>query len=94
MKLLPTRIPGVLLFEPRVFRDDRGHFLETWSKAKYAAQGLGVGFVQDNVSTSIKDVLRGLHYQHPVAQGKLVSVLRGEVFDVAVDIREGSPTFG
>lgn len=94
MNVLPTRLPGVLLIEPRIFRDDRGYFFETWSRARYQALGLPADFVQDNLSYSRKGVLRGLHYQYPTAQGKFVSVLRGEVFDVAVDIRRGSPTFG
>ena len=94
MNVKPTRLPGVLLIEPRVFRDDRGYFFETWSRARYAEAGLPADFVQDNLSVSRAGVLRGLHYQHPTAQGKLVGVLRGEVFDVAVDIRAGSPTFG
>lgn len=94
MNLLPTRLPGVLLIEPRIFRDDRGYFLETWSRQRYAEAGLPRDFVQDNLSYSRKGVLRGLHYQHPTEQGKFVTVLRGEVFDVAVDIRRGSPTFG
>ena len=87
-------LPGVILIEPRVFRDDRGYFLETWSRQRYQEAGLPADFVQDNLSYSKAGVLRGLHYQHPTAQGKFVSVLRGEVFDVAVDIRRGSPTFG
>jgi dTDP-4-dehydrorhamnose 3,5-epimerase len=94
MNVQPTRLPGVLLIEPRIFRDDRGYFLETWSRAKSGPAGLPVDFVQDNLSSSKAGVLRGLHYQHPTAQGKFVSVLRGEVFDVVVDIRVGSPTFG
>ncbi len=94
MKLVPTRLPGVMIIEPRVFRDPRGYFLETWNQAAYAAEGLTASFVQDNLSYSHRGVLRGLHYQHPEAQGKLVYVLEGEVFDVAVDIRPGSPTFG
>ena len=94
MKLLETALPGVLIVEPRVFRDDRGFFLETFNIARYAEAGLPATFVQDNVSMSRRGVLRGLHYQHPTGQGKLVSVLRGEVYDVAVDIRRGSPTFG
>jgi dTDP-4-dehydrorhamnose 3,5-epimerase len=94
MNAIPTKLPGVVILEPRIFRDDRGYFYETWSRQRYADAGLPADFVQDNVSYSIHGVLRGLHYQHPTAQGKLVSVLRGEVFDVAVDIRQGSPTFG
>ena len=94
MNVIETKLPGVLIVEPRVFRDDRGYFLETWSSAKYGPAGLPTRFEQDNLSCSAVGVLRGLHYQFPTAQGKLVSVIRGEVFDVAVDIRVGSPTFG
>jgi dTDP-4-dehydrorhamnose 3,5-epimerase len=94
MKVITTAIPGVVVLEPKVFGDDRGYFLETWNQAKYAAAGIPAVFVQDNISFSRKGVLRGLHYQNPNAQGKLVQVLSGEVFDVAVDIRVGSPTFG
>ncbi len=94
LTITQTALPGVLLIEPRIFRDARGHFLETWSRARYAAAGLDVGFVQDNLSYSTRGVLRGLHYQHPAGLGKLVGVARGAVFDVAVDIRRGSPTFG
>jgi dTDP-4-dehydrorhamnose 3,5-epimerase len=86
-------LPEVLLLEPRVFVDARGHFVETWQRERYTALGVAGDFVQDNVSVSRGAVLRGLHFQHPQAQGKLVSVLRGRVFDVAVDIRRGSPTF-
>jgi len=89
-----TRLPGVLLLEPSVFRDGRGAFLETWHDERYTAFGISGPFVQDNVSRSVKGVLRGLHFQHPNDQGKLVQVLEGEVFDVAVDVRKGSPTFG
>jgi dTDP-4-dehydrorhamnose 3,5-epimerase len=94
MRVIPTRLPGVLIVEPRVYRDDRGYFLETWSDANYGPQGLPTRFAQDNLSCSAVGVVRGLHYQFPTAQGKLVSVVRGRVFDVAVDIRVGSPTFG
>ena len=94
MNVIPTTLPGVLIVETRTFRDDRGYFLETWSAAKYGPAGLPTRFEQDNLSCSAPGVLRGLHYQFPIPQGKLVSVLRGEVFDVAVDIRVGSPTFG
>jgi len=82
------------IFEPRIFGDDRGFFLETWNESKYAPFGLTSTFVQDNLSRSDKGVLRGLHYQNQNPQGNLVSVLEGSVFDVAVDIRSGSPTFG
>lgn len=94
MKVSQTDLPGVLLIEPDVYRDPRGHFLETWNAERYAEAGIAETFVQDNVSLSNVDVLRGLHYQYPNPQGKLVQVLQGEVFDVAVDIREGSPFFG
>lgn len=96
MKITPTAIPDVLIIEPKVFGDERGFFFESFNqKAFCEATGLDVKFVQDNHSRSAKGVLRGLHYQvHPHAQGKLVRVVRGAVFDVAVDIRQGSPTFG
>jgi dTDP-4-dehydrorhamnose 3,5-epimerase len=89
-----TELDGVRVFEPRVFAEARGWFMETWSAARYAAEGVPSEFQQDNVSYSIPGVLRGLHYQHPNGQGKLVSVLDGEIFDVAVDIRTDSPAFG
>jgi hypothetical protein len=92
MNIIPTSLPGLLILEPKLFRDDRGHFLEAWSESRFVAAGLPARFVQDNISCSEPGVLRGLHYQHPNGQGKLVSVLRGEVLDVAVDIRVGSPT--
>jgi len=94
MKLIETDLPGCLIIEPRVFGDERGFFYESWNKAKLAEVGLTVDFVQGNVSASSRGVLRGLHYQWPNPQGKLVSVLEGEVYDVAIDIRRGSPTFG
>ncbi|MBN1125592.1 MAG: dTDP-4-dehydrorhamnose 3,5-epimerase [Sedimentisphaerales bacterium] len=94
MRILQTKLPEVLLIEPTAFGDDRGFFLETWNGQRYTEAGLDVDFVQDNVSFSQKGVLRGLHFQHPQAQGKLVQVLAGDVFDVAVDIRIGSKTFG
>ena len=93
MKIIETSLPGVILIEPQVFSDARGFFLETWHQARYCELGLPATFVQDNVSYSLRGTLRGLHFQHPRAQGKLVSVLHGEVFDVVVDIRIGSPTF-
>jgi dTDP-4-dehydrorhamnose 3,5-epimerase len=93
MNVIQTKIPGVLVFEPKVFGDARGFFMESWNHERYAKAGLDVMFKQDNISKSAKGVLRGLHYQWPEPQGKLVSVLEGEVFDVAVDIRVGSPTF-
>ena len=96
MKATPTAIPEVLILEPKVFGDARGFFFESFNqKAFNEATGLDLNFVQDNHSRSAKGVLRGLHYQlSPHAQGKLVRVVRGAVFDVAVDIRQGSPTFG
>ncbi|MDH5824056.1 dTDP-4-dehydrorhamnose 3,5-epimerase [Luteimonas sp. RD2P54] len=94
MKLVETGLPGCLVIEPRVFEDARGSFHEAFNLDALAAQGLGLAFVQGNVSTSSEGVLRGLHYQWPGAQGKYVSVLQGEAWDVAVDIRRGSPTFG
>ena len=92
--IIKTGIEGVLIFEPKVFGDDRGFFMETWSRDRYREAGLDVEFVQDNISSSSRGVLRGLHYQNPQPQGKLVQVLKGEVLDVAADIRVGSPTFG
>jgi dTDP-4-dehydrorhamnose 3,5-epimerase len=86
-------LPGVLLVEPKVFGDGRGFFYESYQQRRYAEAGIPGPFVQDNVSRSARGTLRGLHFQHPRAQGKLVSVLAGAVFDVAVDIRRGSPTF-
>jgi dTDP-4-dehydrorhamnose 3,5-epimerase len=94
MNVIETDLPGVLIIEPKVFGDDRGFFMETWNKERYAEAGIPTEFVQDNISFSKKGVLRGLHFQNPNPQGKLVSVLQGEVFDVAVDIRRDSPTFG
>jgi dTDP-4-dehydrorhamnose 3,5-epimerase len=94
MNVIPTAISEVLIFEPKVFGDQRGFFLETFKADRYAALGIPGPFVQDNLSRSARGVLRGLHLQNPRAQGKLVSVLRGEVRDVAVDVRVGSPTFG
>jgi len=94
MKVTPTDIPGVLVLEPRVFADDRGYFLEAFHKRRFEEVGLNLEFVQDNHSRSRRDVVRGLHYQIEHAQGKLCRVMRGEVFDVAVDLRMGSPTFG
>lgn len=95
MNVIPTKIPDVLIIEPKVFGDDRGFFFESFNqKAFNEATGLNITFVQDNHSKSAKNVLRGLHYQVQQPQGKLVRVVQGEVFDVAVDIRQGSPTFG
>jgi dTDP-4-dehydrorhamnose 3,5-epimerase len=89
-----TDLQGVLVIEPRVFEDDRGWFMESWNRRLYEEMGVKASFVQDNLSHSRKGVLRGLHFQNPNAQGKLVSVLQGEVFDVVVDLRRTSPTFG
>ncbi|WP_319402146.1 dTDP-4-dehydrorhamnose 3,5-epimerase [uncultured Anaeromusa sp.] len=94
MKKIETDLQGVWIIEPKVFGDQRGFFYETWQQQRYANMGINGAFVQDNVSFSRKGVLRGLHYQQPHSQGKLVTVLQGEVFDVAVDIRVGSPQFG
>jgi dTDP-4-dehydrorhamnose 3,5-epimerase len=94
MNVVETGLPGVVIIEPRVFTDSRGCFMETWHQARYRELGFPTQFVQDNVSFSIRGTLRGLHFQYPKAQGKLMQVLHGEVFDVAVDIRVGSPTFG
>ena len=94
MKVTPTKLEGVLIVEPAVFGDERGYFLETYNMPRYVDAGIDGTFVQDNLSCSATGVLRGLHFQNPHPQGKLVNVLRGEVFDVAVDIRSGSPTFG
>lgn len=94
MKVTPTSIPDVLVIEPVVFSDARGFFLETWNRRKFAEAGLDADFVQDNHSCSLKNTLRGLHYQLQNTQGKLVRVNLGTVFDVAVDIRRSSPTFG
>jgi dTDP-4-dehydrorhamnose 3,5-epimerase len=95
MNVVKTTIPEVLILEPKVFGDDRGFFYESFNaKAFEQATGLSVNFVQDNHSKSAKNVLRGLHYQIEQAQGKLVRVVQGEVFDVAVDMRQSSPTFG
>jgi len=94
VNVIETAIPGPLIIEPRVFGDARGFFMETWNAATFAAAGLDLAFVQDNHSRSQKGVLRGLHFQNPGAQGKLVRVTRGAVFDVAVDLRRSSPHFG
>jgi dTDP-4-dehydrorhamnose 3,5-epimerase len=94
MKTLPTTLPGVVLLELEVFGDARGRFMETYRRPRYVEVGVGEEFVQDNFSSSVRGTLRGLHYQLNTPQGKLVHVTRGAVFDVAVDIRKGSPTFG
>lgn len=95
LKVTETKLQGVLVLEPRVFRDERGYFFESWNQVRYRELGIDADFVQDNLSFSGKGVLRGLHFQvPPCAQGKLVSVLQGTVFDVAVDLRTDSSTFG
>jgi dTDP-4-dehydrorhamnose 3,5-epimerase len=94
MKIIQTDLPGCIVIEPLVHGDARGYFYESFNAEKYKNGGLDVRFVQSNVSRSARGVLRGLHYQYPNPQGKLVNVLEGEVYDVAVDIRAGSPTFG
>ncbi len=93
MKVTKTPLDGVLIVEPTVFSDSRGFFMEGWHNEKYKASGIPHMFVQDNISLSKKGVLRGIHFQNPGEQGKLVSVLAGSVFDVAVDVRPESPTF-
>lgn len=94
MNVRPSELPEVLIIEPRVFRDSRGAFSEVWKDETYRALGITGPFVQDNLSHSIAGTLRGLHFQEPTAQGKLVQVLAGRVWDVAVDVRRGSPSFG
>ena len=94
MKVIETGLPGCVIVEPAVFGDARGFFYEGWNQARFREHGLDLHFVQNNVSSSGRGVLRGLHYQWPNPQGKYVGVLEGEVYDVAVDIRRGSPTFG
>jgi dTDP-4-dehydrorhamnose 3,5-epimerase len=94
MRVVETGIPGLLILEPQVFGDDRGFFLESWNAERFRAAGLDVAFVQDNHSRSSRGVLRGLHFQNPNPQGKLVRVTAGRVWDVAVDLRTSSPHFG
>jgi dTDP-4-dehydrorhamnose 3,5-epimerase len=94
VNVVQTPLAGLLVIEPKIFRDDRGHFIETFQAERYAKAGIAQPFVQDNWSRSRKGTLRGLHFQNPRPQGKLVMVTRGAVFDVAVDIRKSSPTFG
>ncbi len=94
MRVEQLALEGVLLLEPRRFQDARGWFFESWNRATLEAAGLPVAFVQDNVSHSRRGVLRGLHFQHPNAQGKLITVVHGSVYDVAVDVRPASPSFG
>ena len=95
MKIIETRIPGLLIVKPEVFEDERGYFFESYNQQKFQELGIDVVFVQDNESKSQKNVIRGLHFQKPpFAQGKLVRVMKGSVLDVAVDLRKGSPTYG
>ena len=94
MIVTPCALAGLLTLEPKVFGDSRGFFLETWNRRRYAEAGVDADFVQDNISMSRRGILRGLHFQNPSPQGKLICVLQGEVFDVVVDIRRSSPTFG
>lgn len=94
MKTIATAIPDVIIIEPQVFEDERGFFMETWNQKTFTDNGIDAAFVQDNHSKSPQGTLRGLHYQIKHTQGKLVRVIAGEVFDVAVDIRKSSPTFG
>ncbi len=94
MRFLPADLPGVVIVEPDVHRDGRGYFLETYHEEKYAAGGIHERFVQDNHSRSVAGTIRGLHLQVPHAQGKLIRAIEGEIFDVSVDVRRGSPTFG
>jgi dTDP-4-dehydrorhamnose 3,5-epimerase len=94
MQFLPTAIPDVMVIKPKVFEDARGYFMETWEAGKFGAHGLDLKFVQDNHSRSVKGTLRGLHYQLQQPQGKLLRVVCGEIYDVAVDLRRHSPHFG
>lgn len=94
MKFVETSIPGLMIIEPKVFGDDRGFFLESWNADEFRKAGLDLDFVQDNQSRSAKGVLRGLHFQNPNPQGKLMRVTAGSVWDVVVDLRRSSPTFG
>lgn len=94
MNVLRTALPGVVVIEPRVFRDERGFFLETWHAGRYAEAGIDLAFVQDNHSRSRRDTLRGLHFQRERPQGKLVRAIAGEIFDVAADVNPASATYG
>ena len=94
MKIKQTELEGVLVIAPNVFADERGFFMETWNACRYQSEGINAHFIQDNLSFSRKGVLRGLHFQNPTPQGKLITVLAGGIFDVAVDLRAGSSTFG
>lgn len=93
-EFIPTKLPGVVIIQPQVFGDSHGYFMETYKKEQFATAGINKEFVQDNESSSTKGVLRGLHFQKEHTQGKLVRVKEGEVFDIAVDVRPGSSTFG
>jgi len=94
MKVLPTKLAEVYIIEPQAFYDNRGFFLETYHQRRYAETGINCNFIQDNLSRSVRGTLRGLHYQLEYAQAKLIQVIKGVVFDVVVDIRRGSPSFG
>ena len=94
MEVVPSRLPDVLIIKPAVFEDPRGFFMETWNSKEFAQAGMAADFVQDNYSSSVAGTVRGLHYQIEQAQGKLVWVVKGEVFDVVVDLRKSSPDFG
>jgi dTDP-4-dehydrorhamnose 3,5-epimerase len=94
MEIFHVDIPGLIILTPRVFADDRGHFYELWNQERYRQAGITLPFVQDNFSRSKRATLRGMHIQNPLPQGKLAMVLEGEIFDVAVDLRRSSPTFG
>jgi dTDP-4-dehydrorhamnose 3,5-epimerase len=94
MNVIASSLPGVSIIEPQVFGDHRGFFLESYQRRRYQDHGIDAAFVQDNISSSVQNTLRGLHYQYPRGQAKLVQVLQGEIYDVAVDIRKGSPTQG
>jgi dTDP-4-dehydrorhamnose 3,5-epimerase len=94
MKIITTSIEGILIIEPKIFKDNRGFFMETYNQKRYNAYGINTTFVQDNLSYSLKNTLRGLHFQIKHPQSKLVQVISGEIFDVAVDLRSGSATFG
>ena len=94
MKFISAELPGIVVVEPNVFGDSRGFFMETWNKREFERNGIATNFVQDNHSRSVQGTLRGFHYQHKQAQGKLVRAISGEIFDVVVDIRKSSDTFG
>jgi dTDP-4-dehydrorhamnose 3,5-epimerase len=94
MEFIPTPLPGILIVSPKIYRDERGYFMETYQQAIFQKAGISVSFIQDNQSASHQGVLRGLHFQFPFPQAKLIRVIAGEIFDVAVDIRKDSTTFG